>query len=126
MRETRLGGIGDDVEEALRSYESALQADSAGRHAHPDERPSNLEELRIQVIARAEALPSICWPRPRCEHCQGQREVSAVQVLTEAGQAPEFVTRKRLCPQCRGTGLTIAPGLQLPHEPPESTSEVGH
>lgn len=126
MRETRLGGIGDDVEEAVRSYEAALQAHSGGRHADPDERSPYLEELRIQVIARAEALPSICWPRPRCEHCQGQREVSAVQVLTETGHAPQFVTRKRLCPQCRGTGLAIAPNLQLPHEPPESPSEIGY
>ncbi|MEV4646356.1 hypothetical protein [Saccharopolyspora sp. NPDC049357] len=119
MRETRLGGIGDDVEEALCSYEAALQAHSGGRHADPEDRSPYLEQLRIQVITRAEALPSICWPRPRCEHCQGRREVSAVQVLTQAGQAPQFVTRKRLCPRCRGAGLTIDPGLQLPHEPRE-------
>ncbi|MBQ0922638.1 hypothetical protein [Saccharopolyspora endophytica] len=118
MREARLGGIGDDVEEALRSYEAALQADSGGRHADPEDRSPDLEELRVQVITRAEALPSLCRPRPKCEHCQGECEVSAVQVLTEAGQAPQFVTRKRLCPRCRGTGFAIASDLQLPHEPP--------
>ncbi|MEV4644819.1 hypothetical protein [Saccharopolyspora sp. NPDC049357] len=127
MRKTRQGGIGEDVEEAVRDYEVALaETETAGRHADPDERSPHLEKLRIQVITRAEALPSICWPRPKCEHCQGQREVSAVQVLTEAGQAPQFVTRKRLCPRCRGTGMTVAPSLQLPHEPPANPSEIGH
>lgn len=119
MRETRLGGIGDGLEDALRSYEAALQAHSGGRHADPEDCSPYLEQLRIQVITRAEALPSICWPRPRCEHCQGRREVSAVQVLTEAGQAPQFVTRKRLCPQCRGTGLTIDPGPSCRTSPRE-------
>ena len=125
MRETRQGGIGDDVERAMRTYEAEVaEAGAFGRHVDPDGLPAHLEALRTQVITRAEALPSICWPRPKCEHCQGKREVSTVQVLTETGQPPQFVTHKRLCPTCWGTGLTTSP--RPTQGTPEGPDQVGH
>lgn len=68
----------------------------------------HLQEPRMQVIRRAEALPRTWWPRAECERCQGEREVTAVQDRYGTGTAPELVSGRRLCPQCWGTGLTLA------------------
>ncbi|GAA4612294.1 hypothetical protein [Saccharopolyspora hordei] len=97
-----------DVEQAVRAYEAALvEADVAGRHARPDEEPQRLRDLRMRVVRLAEALPSTCWPRDKCGHCGGEREVPAVQARYGAGSSPKFVPSRRPCPRCRGTGLTL-------------------
>ena len=119
MSETRRGRIGEDVEQAVRTFEAALAGTGGGRHADPDEESPHLAELRMQVIRRAEALPSMCWPRSRCAHCRGTREVPAVAIHGEADGAPSLANRKRLCPRCRGTGLTLAPELEVDQDLPD-------
>ncbi|MCI2424088.1 hypothetical protein MOQ72_42490 [Saccharopolyspora sp. K220] len=108
MGEWKQGSVGDEVEQAVRAYEAALaEADVIGRHVHPDEEPDRLRELRMQVIRTAEALPIMCWPRDRCGHCRGEREVAAVHAQRAPGHPPQFVTGRRLCPQCWGAGVTL-------------------
>ena len=94
MSETRHGRIGDDVEQAVRSFEAALTEAGTGRHADPDEESPRLAELRMQVIRRAEALPRACWPSSRCAHCRDDREVTAA-VRGAAGGTTSLANRKR-------------------------------
>lgn len=109
MDEHKQGSVSEGVERVLRAYEAALvEAGVLGRHGLPEEESEHLRELRMQVIRRAEALPSMWRPRATCEHCRGQREVTAVQAQYSTGSTPEFVSGRRLCPQCWGTGLTLA------------------
>ena len=120
MSDARSRRFGADVEQAMRDFEAALTETDGGRHADPDEESPHLAELRMQVIRRAEALPSMCWPRAKCAHCRGAREVTAVAMHSAAGGTPTLASRKRLCPQCRGTGLTLTPGLELEQDQPDS------
>ena len=99
-----------DLEQALRVFETRLAeiAPDGQRHASPDADDERLHELRSIVIRRAEALPSAVWPRAKCEHCTGQREVEALQArYTDGAAAPQFDSRPRTCPKCWGTGLTL-------------------
>lgn len=107
MSETRQGRIGEDLEQAMRSFEAALAEADRGRHADPDEESPHLAELRMQVIRRAEALPSACWPRSRCAHCRGEREVTTVAMSDATAATAPLTNRKRLCPQCGGAGLAL-------------------
>lgn len=104
----RNGNYGVELEQALRSYETALADTAPGRHASPDTVDENVHKLRTQVVRLAEHLPSICWPRPACEYCQGQREVQALQARPSSGSdTPSFANSPRLCRPCWGTGLTL-------------------
>ena len=108
MEVQRNGSTEGDLELALRAYETALvEAELDARHVHPDAAPSHLREVRMEVIRQAEALPSACWPRVKCGHCRGQREVTAVHAQYNTDLAPEFVTGQRLCPYCWGTGMSL-------------------
>jgi hypothetical protein len=101
--------VGDQLEHAVCVYEAALaRATPAGRHGRLEDAIDELEELRLQVLREAEALPSACWPRPACPQCRGRRDVAAFYARNrDAAVAGRFGTGRRLCPQCWGTGLTL-------------------
>lgn len=109
MSDVHLGGVGDDLERALREYETALLEADLGRHAAPDDGTDDqLQGLRIRAVRLAEALPTACWPRPVCPRCRGQREVDSVHAwYPDEGFEPEFRTVRRPCRSCWGTGLTL-------------------
>ncbi|MFI0470171.1 hypothetical protein ACH347_39400 [Saccharopolyspora sp. 5N102] len=112
--------VGQELEQAIRTYEAALaELLDGGRHTRLDKEP-DLHELRLQVIRQAEALPSMCWTRAKCDHCRGEREVPAMHAqYTDTASAPSFVPTRRLCPRCWGTGLTL--NLQPPADNQERT-----
>lgn len=103
----------DDLEQAVRAYETALLNAGLGRHAQPDhDGDDDLLQPRIEVVRLAEAVSSASWPRPRCDRCHGHREVDAVTATyPEHGTAkpttPQVMTVRRWCPQCMGTGMTL-------------------
>jgi hypothetical protein len=111
MNESRIAGAaGEELENALHAYETAVRDTVLGRHARPEEELGDpqLHELRLHVIRLSEALPSACWLRPVCEHCRGRRDVDAVQVsYPERTDSPQVATVRRLCPRCWGTGQVI-------------------
>lgn len=107
MSEQMRGAVGDGLEQAVRAYETALAEAELGRHTRSDEEPDQLRALRMEVVRQTEALPSGSWPRTRCAHCGGQREVAAVHAQYGTDASPQFVTSRRRCPPCWGTGLTL-------------------
>ncbi len=99
---------GGDAEQAARAYEDALaEVGFLGRHASPEDETGQLHALRTQLLRLVDALPSTSWPRRRCEHCGGRREVAAVHAQYGTGSAPEFVPSRQRCPLCWGTGLAL-------------------
>lgn len=107
MSEQMQGALGDDLEQAVRAYETALVEAELGRHARSEDEPDQLRALRMEVVRQTEALPSDSWPRTMCRNCDGQREVAAVQAQYGTDAAPQFVTSRQRCPLCWGTGLTL-------------------
>jgi hypothetical protein len=115
-QDSRQSNPGEEVERLLREYENAL-AETAllGRHSHPADEPQELRQLRTRLVQQAEALPAEQLPRPRCEHCEGSREVAAKQVQRDEAAHPQITIARRLCPNCWGTGLM----LRHTQDPPE-------
>lgn len=107
MGEQQQGELGDNPEEVVRAYEAALGEFGHGRHARSDEEPDHLRELRMRVVRQTEALPGDSRPRSECGNCAGQREVAAVHAQYGTDASPQFVTSRRRCPVCWGTGLTL-------------------
>ena len=98
------------LEQALRAFEARLAeiAPDGHRHVTPDADDERLNELRFMVIRRSEALPSAVWPRDKCEHCTGHREVTALQAhYADGASTPHFDSRPRMCPTCWGTGMIL-------------------
>lgn len=98
-----------ELEEAIESYEVAIARAAPGRHALPDDyAEEHLHNLRMNVIRLAEALPTMCWPRPICEQCGGQRKVLAPRSTgPDASENHKFSAVLRLCQACWGVGLTL-------------------
>ena len=112
----RQGDLGEEVERLLGEYESALaETDLLGKHSHPADEPQELRTLRARLVEQVEALPDEHLPRPRCGHCEGNREVAAKQVHRDEAAHPQITIARRLCPNCWGTGLV----LRHTQEPPE-------
>lgn len=128
MGEQMHDAAGGSVERAVRSYEAALvESGFLGRHAIPEEESDHLRTLRMQLLRQVEALPSASWPRTECEHCSGQCEVAAVHAQYGTDASPQFVTSRRRCPLCWGTGLTLnvqQPEQQERKEAREQAGEV--
>lgn len=94
----------DDLERALRAYETALVGPPPGRRtgtAEPSE--LDLQRLRREVIRRSGSVPTSEWPRPPCRHCRGER----VLHLSRASANAERELVSTPCPPCWGTGLTL-------------------
>lgn len=94
----------DDIERALRAYETALVGAPPGRHSAAEE-PSerDLQRLRREVIRRSGNVPTSDWPRPPCRHCSGERVLHLSRASADAER--ELVSAP--CPPCWGTGLTL-------------------
>ncbi|MHA6798311.1 hypothetical protein [Bounagaea algeriensis] len=107
---SKRGSFGTELEQALRGFERALDeaAPTGRRHARPeDDETEELRDQRMTVIRHAEALPRALWPRPVCEHCAGQRQIEAVHVQHAQERGSPVGAGQRMCPRCRGTGLTL-------------------
>lgn len=102
------GGYGAELEQALRDFEAAFAELAPGRHAQPEHVEERLAEQRMRVIRLAEALPTVCRPRPACPSCEGQREIHSLQPAPSRNEGgPRFTRRRQLCQPCAGTGFEL-------------------
>lgn len=99
-----------ELEHALAAFERALaeHAQAHERHATVEDEDEHLRDLRSAVLRRATEASPTTWPRSRCSRCHGTRMITTLQARYGPDATPSFVLAPRMCPQCRGTGMSLS------------------